>query len=389
MPKPKYAIVMTADEDYLPGVNGQLNACRYYGMEDDGVEFHLIHSFRDDHPYLKRAHKIFPNLVSIKLDDFMIESGRWKKPMKKKGKPEMKYPRWWYPAERLADYDAICVLDADRQIVNNFTHYFNMIARSDMIGLAKNDWSDAEWFSQDDSRAMAANPAIYSNPYFITGKRAAKLFPLIPEYAEHPNKYYPSYKGRNAITGDMHPVNLTLLQTGMINDLIPLPATQWVFVNTDHVKLTRREVAGRHYIGLHGKGDLLNSFHRKFWGQKICQRHMRGHDAIGSSFAMNNTRIFWEFTKFFNTELYLKIDWEYGDFPSQLLSVLSGKWLWENVKIGLRNMEYPVPSQEIVDELDRVIEYERGKYKFSEEAINLLAQASVPVIAALNKQWIK
>ena len=370
---PKYAIVMTADEKYLPGVNGQLNAYRYYGMEEDGVEFHLVHTFPDTSDYLDKAHKLFPKFVSMKLDDFMIESGRWDKPMKR-GKSTMKYPRWWYPAERLADYDAICVLDADRQIVNNFTRYFDMIARSDMIGLAKNDWSDAEWFSQDDKRSMQANPAIYSNPYFITGKRAAKLFPLIPEYAENPNKYYPPYQGRASITGDMHPLNLTLLQTGMIKDLFPLPATQWVFVNTAHVRLVRRKIGRRDYIGTHGKGDLLYTYHRKFWGQRTCIRHMNGHTPIERYFGVNNTRLLWEFTKFFNTELYLTIPWIYGDFPTKPLSQLSGRWLGEYIRAALSSLKHPIPHGNIIKELEDMIDStdQDRLYKLSEPAIDLL-----------------
>lgn len=383
---PKYAIVMTADAKYLPGVNGQLNAYRYYGMEDDGVEFHLVHTFPDASGYIERAHKIFSKFVSVKLDDFMIESGRWEKP-EKKGKSTMKYPRWWYPAERLADYDAICVLDADRQIVNNFTHHFDMIARSDMIGLAKNDFSGAEWFSQNDKRAMQANPAIYSNPYFITGKRAAKLFPLIPEYAENPQKYYPPYA--KTTTGDMHPVNLTLLQTGMIKDLFPLPATQWVFVNTSHVRLIRRVIGRRHYIGTHAKGDLLYTYHRMFWGKRTCERFMNGHTPIERVNGVSNTRLLWEFTKFFNTELYLRIEWIYGDFPTKALSGVSAKWINESIKTALNSMEQPILHSNIADELGGVIEPTGTDrvYKLSEKAIELLVQVGVPVVAALNKQW--
>ena len=385
---PKYAIIMTADEKYLPGVNGQLNAYRYYGMEEDGVEFHLVHTFPDSLGYIQKARKMFPKFVATGLNDFMIESGRWTKP-EKPGKAGMKYPRWWYPAERLADYDAICVLDADRQIVNNFTRHFEMIARSNMIGLAKNDWSDVEWFSYDDKRAMEANPPLYSNPYFITGKRAAKLFPLIPEYAEHPNRYYPPYKGRAEITGDMHPVNLTLLQTGMIKDLFPLEATQWVFVNTAHVRLVRRQVGNRHCIGTHGKGDLLYTYHRKFWGQRTCERFMNGHTPMERVFGVNNTRILWEFTKFFNTELYLRLPWIYGDFPSNALTRLSANWLDSCIRTGLKNVRAHVLHDDIIDEISPVLQSEGTDRicRLSDEAIDLLVSLGVPVVAALNKQW--
>jgi len=310
---PKCAIVMTADEKYLPGVNGQLNAYRYYGMEDDGVEFHLVHNFPDSLGYIEQARKIFPNFVPIKLDDFMIESGRWEKP-EKKTRSIMKLCRWWYSADRLANYDAICILDADMQIVQNFTRYFEIVARSDMIALPKNDFSEAEWFSYDEKRAMEANPPLCAGPFIVTGRKAVKFFPLIPEYAQNPTKYYPPYNHRTT-TGDMHPVNLILLQTGMIKDLLPLPGTQWIFVNTNHVRLVRREIQQRQYIGIHAKGDLLYVFHGKWWATALCLRHLSGRNSVESLFEINNTQILWKFTRFFNTELYLKIEWKYGDFP--------------------------------------------------------------------------
>ena len=188
-----------------------------------------------------------------------------------------------------------------------------MIARSDMIGLAANDWSDAMWFNYNDKRAMIKNPPLYSNPYFITGRRAKELFPLIPEYAMNPQKYYPPY-GRPA-TGDMHPVNLTLLQTGMIKDLMPLPATQWVFVQNSHVALKERIISGKKHIAIHKNGDILHTIHRRYWGQRMCSRLMNGHDEVGFDNGVNNTKLIWEFFKFFNTQLYLKIDWIWGEFP--------------------------------------------------------------------------
>ncbi|MHA2313472.1 MAG: hypothetical protein ACXADF_18485, partial [Candidatus Thorarchaeota archaeon] len=205
MSKPKYAIVITADARYLPGYNGQINAVRYYGF-DDKVEIHLDK---------------FPNVVATRIEDLRKEYGKKynDKPGGKRTKSIMKWWRWWYPVERLVDYDAICVLDADRQIVNDMTPYFDVCARSDMILLAKNDFSEAETFSYDDARAMQAEPPIYSNPYFITGKRLVDIFPLIPEYAMNARKYYPD--ARRPETGDMHPVNLTLLHTGMIKDVLP------------------------------------------------------------------------------------------------------------------------------------------------------------------------
>jgi len=384
---PKYAIVMSADAKYIAGVNGQLNACRYYGMEDDGVEFHLIHSFPDSDGYIEKAHSIFPNFVSTTVDDFMLESGRWKDG-KKRSKSLMKWVRWWYPAERLADYDAICVMDADMQITNNFTHYFKMIARSNMLAVPKNDWSGAEWFSYDDRRAMRANPPMCCVPFLITGKRATEFFPLITEYALNPRKYHPEFRSKRVATGDMHPVNLILLQKGLIKDLFPLPSTLWALINVSHVKLVRRLIQGRRYIGIHDRGDLLNSFHRKFWAQRVCQRHMGGHRSpIGNIFGVNTTRVLWEHTKFFNTELDLKIDWIYGDFPSQSLSPLAAKWLRNCIKSS--NTAYSVRHEDIISELGDTIEQAGANraYKLSEQALDKLIEVGVPVVATLNKQW--
>ena len=309
---PKYAIVITADERFLAGINAMLNAIPYYGLD---VEVHLVHTIPERAGYIQKAVDTFGSWFHpVNLTEYYEECrAEYWNAQKKHSKSSMKYARWWYPVDKLGDYDAICILDADRIITSDFTRWFDMIARSDMIGLAGNDWSDAMWNSYDDKRAMIKNPPMYSNPYFITGRRAKELFPLIPEYAENPQKYYPPY-GRPT-TGDMHPVNLTLLQTGMIKDLMPLPATQWVFVANGHVALKERIIAGKKHIGIYSSGDILHTIHRRYWGQRMCQRLMNGHTAVEFDNGVNNTKLIWEFFKFFNTELDLKIDWEWGEFP--------------------------------------------------------------------------
>ena len=315
----RFALVITSDERFLPGVNAMLNGFRYYKMDREGdIEIHLIHNIPDVSGYIDQAKKEFGSFFHpVNITEYYQEhrSDYWKDQLKHT-KSSMKFARWWYPVDKLFDYDAICILDADRIIVNNFRHVFDMIARSDMIGLAKNDWSDDEWFHYDDKRAMEKNPPLYSNPYFITGKRAKELFPLIPEYAENPNKYYPPYVGRSNTTGDMHPVNLTIRQLDMIKDLYPLSATEWVFVQNNHVRLEKRRVGREYYIGMHSKGDLLYSIHRRYWGQRMCERMMNGHTAQQFDNGVHNTKLIWDFYKFFNTELYLKIDWIWGDFPA-------------------------------------------------------------------------
>jgi len=311
----KFAIVVTADERFLAGYNAMLNGMKYYGLSDN-VEFHLVHSIPENSRYIQEARIAFGSFFHpVNINEYYEECRNeyWQE-QKKHSKSSMKFARWWYPVDKLSDYDAICILDADRIIVSNFTRWFDMIARSDMIGLAGNDWSDAMWFNYDDDRAMSKNPPLYSNPYFITGRRAKELFPLIPEYAMNPKKYHPTY-GRET-TGDMHPVNLTLLQTGMIKDVYPLPSTQWVFVQNNHVKLQERMIGKKKHIGIHQNGDILHTIHRRYWGQRMCERLMNGHDQQSKRNGIHNTKLIWDFFKYFNTELYLKIDWIWGEFPS-------------------------------------------------------------------------
>ena len=382
---PKYAVVISADARFLPGVNGQLNAMQYYGMDD--IEFHLIHNFPDSNGYIEKAKKVFPFLHTTSVDDFMNESGRWVKAGEEKyTRSLMKFVRWWYPADRLSDYDAICVLDADMMIVNDLTRYFDMIARSDMIGLAKNDYSEAEWFNYDEKRAMQANPPIYCVPFFITGRRAKELFPMFPEYAQNAKKY--SKHWPKETTGDMHPVNLTLLHTGMIKDLFPLPATQWVFVETTHVKLARREIAGKRYVGMHPRGDLINVFHRKYWGQCECTRYANGHGPTTRVNGVNNARIFWEMTRFLNTELYLKVDWVWGDYPTEQASRDITRWLTSYLLGSLgRAPGYPLP-EELARQHAGILEKEKdGTYKLSEQGVKLIADLGVPALLALLQRW--
>lgn len=304
MARPRYAIVETSDWRYIAGINGQLNAMKYYQF-DKNVEFHLIHTFPDSNGYIDKAKSIFPNLVATKISDLREQYGSKYSHIgldsPKNTKSVMKYWRWIYPIERLMDYDAICILDADRQICNNMLQWFKVTDRSEMILVAKNDYSNAEWNSYDAKRAMQAQPPLYSNPYFAKPAVVKDLFKMIPEYAVERN------------TGDMHPVNLTLLDTGLINDVLFLPATLWVFVQVDCVSLRRRIVNNKYYLGIHKYGDLLYTFHRRYWGQRVTQRMANGHGVWGKANGRNNVQLFWEHTKYMNTELYLKLDWIWGD----------------------------------------------------------------------------
>ena len=116
---------------------------------------------------------------------------------------------------------------------------------------------------------------------------------------------------------------------------------------------------------------------------------MNGHTPMERVFGVNNTRILWEFTKFFNTELYLKIPWIYGDFPTDAMSQLSTKWLNDYIRTGLRDVRAHVLHDDIVEEIGMVLKQEGADrvYRLSDEAIDLLAGLGVPVVAALNKQW--
>ena len=116
---------------------------------------------------------------------------------------------------------------------------------------------------------------------------------------------------------------------------------------------------------------------------------MNGHTPMERVFGVNNTRILWEFTKFFNTELYLRIPWIYGDFPTRALSQPSARWLNNYIRTGLRNVREHIPHADIVDEIAPIIQSEGADrvYRLSDEAIDLLAGLGVPVVAALNKQW--
>jgi len=300
---PKYALVVTADMRFIPGVNGMLNALKYYGCDD--IEFHLVHTFPAKDGYIEKAQAIFPNLRPTYVPTFIEEHGI---PMPASGRPSkslMKYCRWWYPAMCLQNYDAIAIFDADRQIVNNLRPYFEITAKSDMILVAKNDYSEAEWDSYDARRAMTKQPPIYSNPFFAKPRTVKDMFMRIPEHSvEH-------------ATGDMHPVNALLLEMELIKQVLILPCVFWVFVDVQNVRLARREINGKYYIGLHPLGDLLFTFHRRYWGIRMCMRMANGKQPWQKINGMNNVDIFWWFTHYFNTELYLKIDWKWGEYTGQ------------------------------------------------------------------------
>jgi len=297
----KYALIVTSS-GHIPGVNGLLNATRYYNIN---VEFHLLYGSKKVIEYLNTLGDVFPNLKKIELEKLKEKDNYPKHPRKKESAWYYKFYRYFYAINELQDYDAVAIFDADMQIVNNIMPYFEIADETEKILMPNNDYSNQEYdWHPDYPYHGAASPPLHCMPLFFK----PKIFNKIPSrMLEEPGS-------------DMCSLNNALINLNMMKDIFVLSNSRWVQSHYYHVKLARRNINNKWYLGEHRGGDRIFSFHRRWWIKSICEKYINGvKERENQEIAFNNVKLFWEFTKYFNTELYHKIDWkEDWDFPQNL-----------------------------------------------------------------------
>ena len=291
----KYAIIMTATGDYLPGVNGTLNALRYYGYSED-VEFHLLYSpspEMEDYCNAIKRRSVWPGFVPVDING--LKAAGYSHPERQK-RYMLHFYRWEYAVKELIDYDAVMIMDADELIVNNFEEWFEFAATTNRLIMTNNDRSRLE--KEDLFKRMLENresrgTALHSHPTFF---RPAAHAGLIGDFIGHSVGY-----------SDQLNLSRALVRTGEIRGTFVMPCLLWLQNKSREViRLCQREVAGKRYIALFDTGDRINMFHKPWW---TCN----AIDAEGRpEITAHNIKLFYDFYKYFNTELDFIIPWEWS-----------------------------------------------------------------------------
>ncbi len=300
----KYALVVTdSGGGYTYGVNALINGLKYYGNE---VTFH--------HLYLKPLAKAWSESVqnsdefdfkSIDLEE-LSKNPSYPKLSKKLGRPGLcKFYRYYYCALELAEYDAVCIMDADMMVVNNIMPWFEVAARTGKIIMPNNDMSPLEHNCYDQNKiGGGSSPPLHNMPLFFKPSSITKsIFLSIMEMHE-------KWK-----VSDMASLNHAIIEAGQMENVLVLPCCLWLIQSPWNIRLVHRKIGGLKYLMLHKMGDKVNAIHRPWWRAAYCKKFIEGcRTELTRDITLNNIRLFWDMLYFFNTQLYHNIPWDI-EFP--------------------------------------------------------------------------
>jgi hypothetical protein len=295
----KYALIVT-DTGLFPGSNAMINAFPYYDIQ---AEFHYLYKGKAAQQFAEERKE---DIVAVDIDE-LVKEYQVTHPRAGESVWYCKMYRYLYAINHLIDYDAVMIIDADMVIVNDLTPFFLIADKTGKLVIPNNDYSSNEYDQWNiESLKGASNPPLHNMPSFFKPKLWVEVMQRIPEI---------SLEGTY---GDMTSLSRSLIEQGKMNfrDLIVTPNALWVQSHFCHIKLHRRSgLNGKEYLALNNiAGDRLNSFHRRWWMASVRRKFCEDirHAAWAKEFGINNTNLFYWFTKFFNTDKQFKyhIDWK-------------------------------------------------------------------------------
>lgn len=282
---PKYAIVGTANFGYIPAINAALNSLKYYGND---VEFHLLFWGVEFEPYIRSVRKngFYPELVAVDLMSYAKELGNLRAQTNELY--ALKHIRQQYCIDRLFDYDAVLILDADTVILNNIMWVF-----------------DVAYYTK---RLVATRYSLHTPelPYV-----ASPMFFKPSEYADVFGKVNDVLDSDIPFSGSMASLNYLLVQRPDIRPIV-LPnllwgATAWLNGGEQSVPITVCNLDGRCYLIAYGE-DKMNMLHARWWVKGTVKQSLPEAPSE-TSFAYQQVRLFWETYYFFNNNCYHSIEW--------------------------------------------------------------------------------
>jgi len=295
-PKSKYALVLVASNQYLPGINEMINALDYYNNQ---VDLHFVH---DELPekYIDEIKNADLN-YRIVLNDFNDLEGSFLKTYPKLF-PKDKYHIWtflryWYILQIKDEYKATAILDGDEMILNNITPWFEFASNTKYLMTARHHFrlSEPEDFSQNDVDNDAALP-YFNHPIICNPKVWASFFEFM---FERESQYHES---------DMRTLNKCLYLSDKMKDVFPLLDLQWIgaYIWTSKIKKIVLN-NGMQYLECENEKARINVIHGKWYGHGFRINQMNGAKPCNKEIMKNNLKLICEMYKKFNLNHKVKI----------------------------------------------------------------------------------
>lgn len=255
--KSKCAYVVGSCDRYLPGLNALLNSLDMVG---NTYPVHVVSCRIPDAYMIEITSAIDYPIIWHPISQQEID---WL------GDSEVLMRKRYAMPEKLGDYDAVCILDADMFFLHNVDRYMEIAARTEFIlgcGLEQKRRYDHDHNRDADGKFMI-------DPNKVNGRDlcCAPLFAGRRWYRAMAKSYdlvndYPAGQGRFKAP-DMDAINITLLEAGSYDYTIPMTQQTWTGLHETLMKAHTR------LVEIHGEactedGQEINIIHGKPWNRK-------------------------------------------------------------------------------------------------------------------------
>ncbi|HUS88888.1 MAG TPA: hypothetical protein VMW91_05875 [Desulfosporosinus sp.] len=269
----KYCYIVTANKRYTPEVVAMFNSLDFVGNTHD--VFFIEHDFDQD--VLDQLDKLSYKVTVHHINEEEIQDSH--------GLSEILCrKRYWYAATIGANYDAICVLDADLVWVRNPELFFTVAEKTGFI-LGPHKEQNKVY---DDPHHKFNNewilPEVYYNnkdlcncPLFIDAnvwKEALK---------ESWTWFKEGFPENNMKCPDMDCMNIAFIKYGGANKIIKLSNHQWLGTNETLLKPYTRACSDRENLIKTENGQDIFCYHGQFYKSewRACQLDNRHRCANG------------------------------------------------------------------------------------------------------------
>ena len=293
-PKSKYAIVLVGSNQYLPGINGIINALDYYGNK---IDLHFIHDDILPKEYLEEIKKsdldyrlVLENFTELR--DAMVKE--WPHFSPRNNYHEHTWLRYWYLMQIKDDYEVTASLDADSIVFNNITPWFDFAAGTDYLLTAYHYFRPLDIEKYELKNILTGLP-VFNHPLICDPKKWADIFRIMFQRESELHE------------SDMRCLNRVLLLNDRLKKVFVLSDFEWIGGYVWTSELRKRELAGKQYLIGTPNYFRVNVLHGKWYGKGFRENQHKGAAPQNQDKMTNNLKLICEMYKMLNLNHKVKI----------------------------------------------------------------------------------
>jgi len=288
----KNALIVTANKEFLPGLNALLNSLDYYGNTPD---VHILYN-SDLCSYVHAIRGRF----NFRIHPFAIKG---LSDPEKEDFFNYTYTRYKYVEIIKENYDVISHFDADTVILNNIMPYYEIAAKTTLFVVPASTLCQfpPEEFTDE---ALAKEIPFFNHPCFYNPHLYAGAIQRIWDIGQ---ERYKVDRENDTIS-----FNRTLFRGGILKNLLVLPGNLWLGSNTISRENFYRKSAGDKFYIHTTENHRIQSFHGKYWQPDYLEKHSKALEKWPEKLdrLTNNVTLFRRIISFFNDDCKIKL-WEF------------------------------------------------------------------------------